>query len=65
MIHPSACQFSALDLFLGSVLAAIKVVPIKLSDSELNQLETLTDDWQIAEKVCQMIEEQTEVTDDE
>ena len=64
LIHSRACEFTAEEIFFGAILAALKIVPINLTDSDFEDLLCLTDKWESSQVVCQMIEEQTQITDE-
>lgn len=58
LIHARACEFTAKDIFFGCILAAIKVVPVNLSENEFGLLMSANGNWEKAELVGQIIEEQ-------
>ena len=65
LIHPQACEFTSEEIFFGAVLSVLEIVPLTLNDSQQRLLNSLTNNWEAATRVKELIEEQTRLAEED
>lgn len=65
LLHPQACEFKAEEIFYGAVVTTIKKADIKMNDSKKITLLAMTNCWEKAVLISEMIQKQIEKGDDE